>query len=82
MKYLGLILSIIIAWGIKGGSGWIAAKFGTEIDPATQAEAVSYTTGAILVGLVGAVEIFERLFWPRIKTRLLAWWDRKFPAPK
>lgn len=82
MKYLGFFLTIVIAWAVRMACGWVAAKFGTEVDPATQTEVTNWMVGGILVAGVAVVETFERLAWPRIKARLVAWWDKKFPPVK
>lgn len=82
VKIVGLLVSIVIAWAVRLGSAWLATYFGGSVNEAQQADIVNIATGSILAALIGAVEVFERVFWPRIKARLVAWFDKKFPAPK
>lgn len=79
MKYIGILISIIIAWAVRGLCGWLYAKFGTEIDPATQAEMINWVTAGAIAGLIAGVELFERFMWPAIKARIKKWWSNKFP---
>ena len=79
MKIIGIIITIIVGWAVRLTCGWIATRFGTPVDPAEQATAINLITGSILAALIAAVELFERLVWPRIKGRLVAWFDKKFP---
>ena len=82
VKIIGLIVSIVVAWAVRLGAAWLAAHFGGSVDEAQQANIVNIATASILAALIGVVEVFERLFWPRIKAHFLAWFDKKFPAPK
>jgi hypothetical protein len=82
VKIVGLIISIVIAWAVRLGSAWLANYFGGSVDPAQQANIVTIATGSILAAFIGAVEVFERLFWPRIKARFMARFDKKFPEKK
>lgn len=77
MKFVGILIGIIIAWAVRMACGWIAAKFGTEVDAQTQTEAVNWITAGILAAVVAAVEVFERFIWPKIKAKILAWWEKK-----
>jgi hypothetical protein len=82
-KILGILFSIVFAWGVRGGCLFLAEHFGTTIDPATQIKTVDWLTGAALAAAIGAVETFERVFWPPMKARIVAYvkakWSKWFP---
>ena len=79
MKLVGIFLSAILAWAVRIFCGWFAATFGGEIAQSVQVQVVDAVTVGVMAGLIVIVETFERVVWPPVKARLVAWWDKKFP---
>lgn len=79
MKYIGILLSIIVARGVWLLCGWLAVHFGATMTPAEQTDLTAYITGALLVAMGILVETWEKVIWPPLRERLKKWWSNKFP---
>lgn len=67
-----LLMAILrVAWA--GIFGWLATKYGVEIDDATKTQVIAWTNGILLVASAFLVEIAQHIVWPRIKK----WYDTK-----
>ena len=70
IQAVNVIFKIIISWGVRLLSSWLATHFGQSLTEDQQAGIINTATASILVACVALVEFVERVLWPKIKARI------------